>query len=144
MVWGICSGGRAVSSMFGAPRCSFPRSVAQCSARDSKDCSTAVKRCQRTAASSLIAARACGRRRGTIGAFSAYLDGVPYNPRTVTGQPPVVVDYESFQEPPTALFRDYLKGEPRVRPFYEGGGGWDVEALVRSADRTLTLSRPRR
>ena len=69
---------------------------------------------------------------------------MPYNPRTVTGQPPVVVDYESFQEPPTALFRDYLKGEPRVRPFYEGGGGWDVEALVRSADRTLTLSRPRR
>jgi bacillithiol biosynthesis cysteine-adding enzyme BshC len=54
----------------------------------------------------------------------------------------VVVDYESFQEPPTALFRDYLKGEPRVRPFYEDG--WDAEALVRSAERSLSLARPRR
>ena len=68
---------------------------------------------------------------------------MPYNPRTVTGRPAVVVDYASFQEPPTALFRDYLKGEPRVRPFYEGGGAWDLEALLRSADRTLTLARPR-
>jgi bacillithiol biosynthesis cysteine-adding enzyme BshC len=57
----------------------------------------------------------------------------------------VVVDYESFQEPPTALFRDYLKGEPRVRPFYDGGGfGWDLERLSASADRSLTLPRPRR
>lgn len=85
----------------------------------------------------------CGLRRGTIRGFRAYLDHVPYNPRTVTGHPPVVVDYESFQEPPTALFRDYLKGEPRVRPFYENGGAWDVEALLGSADRTLALSRPR-
>jgi bacillithiol biosynthesis cysteine-adding enzyme BshC len=54
----------------------------------------------------------------------------------------VVVDYESFQEPPTALFRDYLKGDPRVRPFYEGG--WDREALSRSADRTVAVPRQRR
>jgi len=54
------------------------------------------------------------------------------------------VDYASFQEPPTALFRDYLKGEPGVRPFYERGGVWDLEALAGSADRTLTLARPRR
>jgi bacillithiol synthase len=56
----------------------------------------------------------------------------------------VIVDYESFQEPPTALFRDYLKGVPGIRPFYEGGGGWDVEALVGAADRTMGLARPRR
>jgi bacillithiol biosynthesis cysteine-adding enzyme BshC len=54
----------------------------------------------------------------------------------------VVVDYESFQEPPTALFRDYLTGAPRVQPFYEGG--WDPEALVHSAERSLSLARPRR
>lgn len=85
---------------------------------------------------------ACGAGRGTIHALRAYLDSVPYNPRTVTGRPPVVLDYESFQEPPTALFRDYLKGEPRVRPFYEDG--WDADALVRSADRSVSGSRPRR
>jgi len=56
----------------------------------------------------------------------------------------VVVDYESFQEPPTALFRDYLKGEARVRPFYEGGGAWDLDSLLASADRASALSRPRR
>jgi bacillithiol synthase len=67
---------------------------------------------------------------------------VPYNPRTVTGRPPVVLDYESFQEPPTALFRDYLKGEARARAFYEDG--WDAEALVRAADRAVAASRPRR
>lgn len=85
---------------------------------------------------------ACGPLRGTIRALPAYLDGVAYNPRTVTGRPPVVVDYESFQEPPTALFRDYLTGAPRVQPFYEGG--WDPEALVHSAERSLSLARPRR
>ena len=68
---------------------------------------------------------------------------MPYNPRTVTGRPPIVLDYESFQEPPTALFRDYLKGEARVRPFYEDG--WDAEALIRSADRAAAgPSGPRR
>jgi bacillithiol biosynthesis cysteine-adding enzyme BshC len=55
----------------------------------------------------------------------------------------VVVDYESFQEPPTALFRDYLKSEPRVRPFY-AGGGWDQDALLASAERTLAVPRARR
>jgi bacillithiol biosynthesis cysteine-adding enzyme BshC len=61
----------------------------------------------------------------------------------VTGRPPIVLDYESFQEPPTALFRDYLKGEARVRPFYEDG--WDAEALIRSADRAAAgPSGPRR
>ena len=56
----------------------------------------------------------------------------------------MIVDYESFQEPPSAVFRDYLKGATGIRPFYEAGGRWDAEALVGSADRTLTLSRPRR
>ena len=56
----------------------------------------------------------------------------------------MIVDYESFQEPPSAVFRDYLKGAPGVRPFYEGGGAWDLETLVRSADRALTFSRPRK
>ena len=86
---------------------------------------------------------ACGPQGGTIRALPAYVDGVPYNPRTVTGRPPVVVDYESFQEPPAALFRDYLRGEPRVRPFYDGAE-WDLPALLRSADRCLTVPRPRR
>jgi hypothetical protein len=85
---------------------------------------------------------ACGPGRGTNRTLRAYLDGVPYNPRTVTGRPPVVLDYESFQEPPTALFRDYLKGEARARPFYEDG--WDAEALVRAAERSVAASRPRR
>ena len=85
---------------------------------------------------------ACGPPRGTIRRFRTYRDGVPYNPRTVTGRLPVVVDYESFQEPPTALFRDYLKGDPRARPFYEGG--WDPEALSRSAERAASASRSRR
>ena len=85
---------------------------------------------------------ACGPGRGTNRTLRAYLDGVPYNPRTVTGRPPVVLDYESFQEPPTALFRDYLKGEARARPFYEDG--WDAEALVRAADRSAAASRQRR
>jgi bacillithiol biosynthesis cysteine-adding enzyme BshC len=56
----------------------------------------------------------------------------------------VIVDYESFQEPPTALFRDYLKGAARARPFYEGGGRWDLDGLLGSADRTGSLARPRR
>src|SRR5688572_20543432 len=87
---------------------------------------------------------ACSRRRGTIPVPPAYLDGVPYNPRSVPGRPPVIVDYESFQEPPSALFRDYLKGAAGVRPFYEGGGRWDIEALLGSADRTAAVARPRR
>lgn len=51
----------------------------------------------------------------------------------------MVIDYGAFQEPPSALFREYLAGSPRVAAFYDGGR-WDVDALVASSARAAARS----
>ncbi|MBI3932685.1 MAG: bacillithiol biosynthesis cysteine-adding enzyme BshC [Acidobacteria bacterium] len=56
--------------------------------------------------------------------------------------PAHALDYEAFQDPPSPLFRDYLTGQPRVAPFYDGGR-WDADALVSAAERALARARPR-
>jgi bacillithiol biosynthesis cysteine-adding enzyme BshC len=60
----------------------------------------------------------------------------------MAARPPLVLDYGAFQQPPSALFRDYLMGCPPAAPFYDGGR-WDLDALLGSAETTLSLSRPR-
>jgi bacillithiol synthase len=60
----------------------------------------------------------------------------------MTERPRRVFEYGAFQQPTSPLFRDYLAGAPAVAPFYDGGG-WDLPALVRSADATRRLARPR-
>lgn len=57
-------------------------------------------------------------------------------------RPPLVLDYGAFQQPPSLLFRDYLTGQERVRPFY-AGALWDLETLVASADRAGAHPRDR-
>jgi len=46
---------------------------------------------------------------------------------------PMVFDYAAFQHPASPLFRDYLMGNTRAAPFYEGGR-WDLGALLQSAE----------
>jgi bacillithiol biosynthesis cysteine-adding enzyme BshC len=60
----------------------------------------------------------------------------------MTEQPRRVFEYGAFQQPTSPLFRDYLAGAPAVAPFYDGGG-WDLAALVRSADTARRQARPR-
>ena len=66
---------------------------------------------------------ACGPGRGTIRARP----GVPglraYNPGTVTGRPPVVLDYESFQQPPTAALPRLPDGRAARAAVLRGGLG---------------------
>jgi bacillithiol biosynthesis cysteine-adding enzyme BshC len=57
-------------------------------------------------------------------------------------RPSAVVDYGTFQDPPSPLFRDYLTGAGRAARFYEGGR-WDPEGLLASAERALGLRRDR-
>ncbi len=57
-------------------------------------------------------------------------------------QPRRVLDYGAFQQPTSPLFRDYLAGAPGVAPFY-GGAGWDLQALLASADTARKRPRPR-
>jgi bacillithiol biosynthesis cysteine-adding enzyme BshC len=53
----------------------------------------------------------------------------------------VVVDYAAFQQPPSALFRDYLAGAERAAAFFTGG--FELPDLQRAATRTLELGRDR-
>jgi bacillithiol synthase len=53
-----------------------------------------------------------------------------------------VLEYGTFPNPPSPLFRDYLAGAPGVRPFYEAEARWDAEALVASMDRVAAGPRP--
>lgn len=57
-------------------------------------------------------------------------------------RPATVLDYGAFQQPPSPLFRDYLNGDPRVAPFYDGGR-WNLEAVVAAAERVAPVPRPR-
>ena len=58
----------------------------------------------------------------------------------MTVRPPTIVEYGAFQQPPSALFRDYLLGCDRAAPFYEGGR-WDLDALAGAARATAALPR---
>ncbi|HET7747038.1 MAG TPA: bacillithiol biosynthesis cysteine-adding enzyme BshC [Vicinamibacteria bacterium] len=60
----------------------------------------------------------------------------------MTGRPAAIVEYGAFQQPPSALFRDYLAGAPSAAGFYEGGR-WDLDAIDRAADAAVRLERPR-
>ena len=48
-----------------------------------------------------------------------------------------VLEYGTFPNPPSPLFRDYLAGAPGVRPFYEADARWDQEALLGSLGRVV-------
>lgn len=63
-----------------------------------------------------------------------------YNPPAMAA-PPLQVDYGAFREPPSRLFRDYLRAAPATAPFFEGT--WDLPGLVAAAQRTLRTPRPR-
>ena len=60
----------------------------------------------------------------------------------MTARPPTIVEYGAFQQPPSALFRDYLVGSGRAGAFYDGGR-WDPDALADAASRSLDLTRRR-
>ena len=60
----------------------------------------------------------------------------------MTARPPTIVEYGAFQQPPSALFRDYLMGSGRAAAFYDGGR-WDRDALADAAGRSLELDRNR-
>ena len=60
----------------------------------------------------------------------------------MTARPPTIVEYGAFQQPPSALFRDYLAGTGHAASFYDGGR-WDLDALAASAGRSLELTRKR-
>lgn len=53
-----------------------------------------------------------------------------------------VLEYGTFPNPPSPLFRDYLAGAPGARPFYEEGARWDPEALLGSVGRVASAPRP--
>src|SRR5262245_8501842 len=58
----------------------------------------------------------------------------------MTERPRRVFEYGAFQQPTSPLFRDYLEGAPRVAPFFDGGG-WDMDALARSAEAARRFPR---
>jgi bacillithiol biosynthesis cysteine-adding enzyme BshC len=49
-------------------------------------------------------------------------------------RPRAVLDYGDFQQPPNALFRDYLTSGEGVRPFY-AGARWDLADIVEGSSR---------
>jgi bacillithiol biosynthesis cysteine-adding enzyme BshC len=53
-----------------------------------------------------------------------------------------VLEYGTFPNPPSPLFRDYLAGAPGVRAFYEAEARWDPEALLASMPRVASAARP--
>jgi bacillithiol biosynthesis cysteine-adding enzyme BshC len=65
-----------------------------------------------------------------------------YNDRAMAERPGAILDYGAFQHPPSPLFRDYVAGTPRVRPFYDGGR-WDLEGVAAAAERTAPFRRAR-
>src|SRR5688572_10890441 len=60
----------------------------------------------------------------------------------MTVRPPTIVEYGAFQQPPSALFRDYLTGSGQAAAFYDGGR-WDPDAVAGAAARSLELTRRR-
>jgi bacillithiol synthase len=60
----------------------------------------------------------------------------------MTARPPTIVEYGAFQQPPSALFRDYLMGTGHAAGFYDGGR-WDPDAVAGAASRSLELTRRR-
>jgi bacillithiol biosynthesis cysteine-adding enzyme BshC len=56
-----------------------------------------------------------------------------YNGRTMAARAPVVIDYGAFQQPPSRLFRDYLRCASEVRPFY-GPYCWDLDGIAAAAE----------
>lgn len=64
-----------------------------------------------------------------------------YNGRAMAERPTSVLAYEAFQQPPNALFRDYLQGREPALGFY-GGGRWDLDAAADAATRTQAYARP--
>lgn len=68
---------------------------------------------------------------------------VLYNAGAMAARPTGVLDYGAFRQPLSQLFRDYLGGASAAAPFY-GDGQWDLEAVLRSGERTLGLSRDTR
>ncbi len=66
---------------------------------------------------------------------------LPYNERGMD-RPPIVIDYGAFNQPLSPLFRDYLRADPRVKPFL-GSPDWRPETLLASCERVLGAPRPR-
>lgn len=60
----------------------------------------------------------------------------------MTERSPTILDFGAFQQPPSALFRDYLAGGGTVGAFYDGAR-WDAEALLASAGRAAGFDRRR-
>ena len=54
----------------------------------------------------------------------------------------LLFDYGAFRQPASPLFRDYLKGAPSIRPFFDPPG-FSLDDLEAAAARTLRLERPR-
>ena len=67
-----------------------------------------------------------------------------YNDRAMAERPTSVLDYGAFQQPPNALFRDYLAGTRRRRSRFYDGGRWDLEARGGGRARTGAYPRARR
>jgi bacillithiol biosynthesis cysteine-adding enzyme BshC len=55
-----------------------------------------------------------------------------------------VIDYGTFAQPPSALFRDYMSGAPKVAPFFPDGGRWDLAAIDAAATRAAAREFQRR
>jgi bacillithiol biosynthesis cysteine-adding enzyme BshC len=53
-----------------------------------------------------------------------------------------VLEYGTFPNPPSPLFRDYLAGAPGVRPFYEDAARWDPDTLLAALPRIASAPRP--
>jgi bacillithiol biosynthesis cysteine-adding enzyme BshC len=51
-----------------------------------------------------------------------------------------IVDFGAFQHPPSALFRAYIAGDDRARPFY--GGGWSIDDVIAAGARAAAYDRP--
>jgi bacillithiol biosynthesis cysteine-adding enzyme BshC len=58
-------------------------------------------------------------------------------------RPPLVLDFGAFAQPPSPLFRDYLRGGAGVAPFYEGAR-FDLGTIAAAADRAAAHPRERR
>jgi bacillithiol biosynthesis cysteine-adding enzyme BshC len=54
-----------------------------------------------------------------------------------------VIDYGTFAQPPSALFRDYIEGAPKVAPFFPDDGRWDLAAIAAAAARAAARECPR-
>jgi bacillithiol biosynthesis cysteine-adding enzyme BshC len=55
---------------------------------------------------------------------------------------PLVLDFGALQQPPSSLFRDYLRGAATIAPFY-AGVGFGIERLAEAAARSAAQPRRR-